>query len=182
MLLAEQLDILERASHQKYYSSCLRKCIWVQGFGVTAAAPLLVVWEMRDLLFPTAGLTAVCFVLAGIIFATLSFLCNVGASMLAIGSFVRCFQRLRSVSHFAAKSEATPVAAKSSLVRVRRLAALQATGVSCSLVLSILVGPIVSSACACSRDCIFGSAGMGFFFASVFRCPGQCSCGAAPVR
>ena len=140
VLLAERLDILERASHQKYYSSCLRKCIWVQGFGVTAAAPLLVVWEMRDLLFPTAGLTAV---FAGIIFATLSFLCNVGASMLAIGSFVRCFQRLRSVLHFAAKSEATPVAAKSSLVRARRLAALQATGVSCSLVLSILVGPIV---------------------------------------
>ena len=70
----------------------------------------------------------------------ITLLCNAAASVVAICSFRKSFLELRGICRLAEANDA-PIPARSSLRRARRLAGLQAAGVSFSLVFTLLLVP-----------------------------------------
>ena len=133
LLIAGRLNLLEATSKQNYCSSCLRKLVWTQIAGTAAAA--LLALGLAD----AAEITVFSITFDGAyLVGAMCFLCNIGASILAIFALTQSFVQMRKVLCLA-KIEDTPVAVQSSLRRARRFTALQVMGVSFSLILSVLV-------------------------------------------
>ena len=133
LLVAGRLDLLEQTSKQNYCSSCLRKLVWMQAC-VTAVAALLPLGFGGQVEVTLLSMTFNGTFLVG----SLSFVCNVGASALAIYALTQSFLQMRRVLRLA-EMEDTPVAVQSSLKQAKRFTALQVMGVAFSLVLTVVV-------------------------------------------
>jgi len=136
LLIASRLELLEKSSHRKFRSGCMRKLICVQQ---AACATVIAISAFCCL---AAGMSWTSDGVLHIIIwgASLTMSCNVAASFVAICSLIQCFLEMRRVLH-AAELKDTPVAALSALRQARRFAALQVMGVSFRIVFTILVVP-----------------------------------------
>eukprot|EP00438_Fugacium_kawagutii_P019116 Skav204379 [mRNA] locus=scaffold4897:143966:157568:- [translate_table: standard] len=139
-LIASRLDLLEQSSHQKFCSGCIRRLLRVQACTATLTALLVCVWVVlvaimnSDSFFTKARCPAA--------MAGLTAFFNVLANIVAACSLTKSFLLLRRILGIA-KLKAAPPAARLSLGRARRFAALQTGGISFSLVLTILVIPCI---------------------------------------
>ncbi|CAK9023133.1 Beta-amylase [Durusdinium trenchii] len=137
-LIASRMDLLEQASNQNYCSGCVRRLLWVQAWGAGVTS---VFFFGMGIIYVVCGRIWDKLLCAALAIAMFTSLCKVVTSMVAAGSLARSFLHLRRVL-YEAELEDVPAAAKS-LRRARRFAALQAIGVSFSLVLTIVVVPFV---------------------------------------
>ena len=138
-LIASRLDLLEQSANRNYNSICFRTLMWAQIFGAAMALlPIAgIVYgiahgiEWRDGNVPVFSLCAV---------GGITLLGNVAASIVAICSLRKSFLELRGICRVAETNEVS-ISARSFLRRARRFAGLQAAGVSCSLVFTLLLVP-----------------------------------------
>ena len=121
-LIAARLELLEQTSRQKYCSACFRMLVRSQVLLVLCA------WLVGDHLKVRYGAILV------------SLICNIITSAVAICSLTRSLTQLRRLLQLAKRADA-PIAVRSLLKRARSFAVLQATGVSFSLMLTVLVLP-----------------------------------------
>ena len=126
-LIASRLELLEQASGKEFCGRCARRLAWMQAFGVTVFALLLVfsIGKYKYQFEQAAGislwLTRFCKWVAFIIG-----ICSLTRSLLQVSKLLRL-----------AKLSGTSIAGESCLRQARRFAALQVLGVSLSLVLSL---------------------------------------------
>ncbi|CAE7315036.1 BMY1 [Symbiodinium sp. CCMP2592] len=146
MLIASRLESLERSSNRKYNSACFRKLVGMQVFGFMLSAVAFVVLlaaqqghELSDIVRDE---WATCAYRAAFVTTAMTWLFNLVASMVAIFSLARSFLDLKRVARVAETTD-TAMVVILSLRRARRFAALQATGVSISLFLTILAVPAI---------------------------------------
>ena len=137
-LISSRLDLLEKSSKWNYRSACFRRLMWAQILGAAMAlipiAGILAYFDTgRDFAVAICGC---CLILIG----SSTVLCNAAASMVAICSLVKSYLELRRICRLAEATEAS-TSAVSSLRQARRFAGQQATGVSFSLVFSLLLVP-----------------------------------------
>ena len=136
-LIASRLDLLEQSSNRNYCSSCFRRLMWAQVFGVAGVLlpiAFLVYTIMRGGYSWGTALTSL------IAIGGITLLCNWAASIVAICSFRKSYLELRRICRLAEANEAS-ISARSSLRRARRFAGLQGLGVSFSLVFTLLLVP-----------------------------------------
>ncbi|CAE7930782.1 BMY1 [Symbiodinium necroappetens] len=136
-VVARRIDLLEQTSHQTFYSDCFRGLVAGQALWAIVVALVLCPWAWVSLI---DGGAPWYLGLAGISASVITWLLNVAASIRAMCCLTRCFLLLRSILRFA-RLEDTSTAARLSLRRAQTFALLQTTGVSFSLVLTILVVP-----------------------------------------
>ena len=142
-LIASRLDLLEQSSNQKYGSSSVYTLLRAQACGAFLTAFFVCGWGVSYAFDVFIDIDIGLFMLFFAVFlGALTVFLNVVANMLAACSLTKSFLELRRVLHVAELKDAS-VAARASLRRARRFAALQMTGVSFSLVLTILVIPFV---------------------------------------
>ena len=136
-LISSRLDLLEKSSKRNYRSACFRRLMWAQILGAAMALiPIAGIFDFdtsRDFWVPICWY---CLILIG----SSTVLCNAAASMVAICSLVKSYLELRRICRLAEATEAS-TSAVSSLRQARRFAGQQATGVSFSLVFSLLLVP-----------------------------------------
>ena len=133
-LIASRLELLEVSSGQAFGGHCVRRLVRVQ-----ACTSCLTIFLCCMILFGPFWYDP-WWKEWGALMAGLTAIFNVLASMMAACSLTKSFLALRRVLSVAKLTDAS-VAAQLSLGRARRLAGLQTMGVSCSLVLTILVIP-----------------------------------------
>ena len=147
-LIASRLVHLEQSSNQKYCSGFVRRLLCAQACGaILTAISLCGVVFLRisgkeEKLWAQIGHRIEdieVFLPASL--ASLTACINVVANAVAACSLAKSFLELRRLLRLAGVKEA-PVAAKSSLIRAKKYAALQVMGVSFSLVLTVLVVPV----------------------------------------
>ena len=135
-LIAGRLRLLERASHQKYRSQCVRRLTWTQLLGVAVASLAYCIGDLLQSIQAELG-PSMAAEGVGDVALMWTWLCSLTASMVAICSLVQSLLQLHMVL-VTAKLQDTATSAKSFLRRARRFAALQVMGVSFSLVLTSL--------------------------------------------
>ena len=139
-LIASRLELLELSSSQAFGGRCICCLVRVQACTASVAVISLSLGFCYEL-FPESPWKVVqatqsLAILAGFLTAIV----NVLTSMMAACFLTKSLLVLRRVLRMAKLNDAS-VAAQLSLRRARRLAGLQTMGVSCSLVLTILVIP-----------------------------------------